>query len=294
MNKHTRLILALLGALGLNEINAREWRIPSPLSYGYAYSHYPFLPPIEENECNRCMWFDMINPWMAGEFRHINNAYVNDSTNKETLAALFFGAPSFNLANLVTPGTSTAAFPLTNFINIIPNFDYTENVAWFGLNLEKHFGCEGEWHVGLRLRIPYRDIKTQLDSCCALETLTGALQRAETDCTDDTTPGLIPNAFAYRLDLLTALGLVDYQNPAAPTIDDITIANVDVTNAATNPNGTPPVNVIQVPVGSVPSSPLALRQGMVPPGPTLPCDFGPDVSVNGATPPTLVPTLLIW
>jgi hypothetical protein len=89
MNKQNLLFLALLSALGFSQLDAREWRIPSPLSYGYAYSHYPFLPPIDENECNKCWWFDMINPWMAGEFRHANRAFLNkDTTRTESLAGL--------------------------------------------------------------------------------------------------------------------------------------------------------------------------------------------------------------
>ncbi len=301
MNKQNLLFWGLLSALGFSQLDAREWRIPSPLSYGYAYNHYPFLPPIDENECNKCWWFDMINPWMAGEFRHANAAYINDSTKKESLAARCFGLPSFNLTNLIAPGASTAAFPLAGFINITPNFDYTENVAWFGLNLEKRFGCEEQWHVGLRLRIPFRDIKTQLDSCCDLESNLNPFVRTESEviCTDDGTPGLILNAFAYRLDFLSALPLatnsslpfVNYANPAAPIPGDITIGTVDATNQGSTLRP-PPVNVIKVPVGSIPSSPFSLRQGILPAGPTPVCTTGNDnTSVTGTTPPALVQDL---
>jgi hypothetical protein len=165
MNKRFVVFSALSAALAWSQVTAREWRIPSPLSYGYAYSHFPFLPPIDENECNQCWWFDYINPWMAGEFRHANNAFTNsDSTKKESLSGIFFGQDSFTLANIVSPGSVGILAPLASVIQIIPTFDYTENVAWFGLNVEKHFGCECQWHIGVRLRIPYRDIKTQLDS----------------------------------------------------------------------------------------------------------------------------------
>jgi len=258
MNKKNLLFLVLLGASGFSQLEARQWFQPSPLSYGYAYSHYPFLPPVDENECNKCYWLDMVNPWMAAEFRHANRAFLNkDGTRTNSLAGLLFDQESFTLANLVAPGASTAAFPLASLVNITPNFDYTEHVAWFGLNVEKRFGCEEQWHVGLRLRIPFRDVKTELDSCCDLESGLGDLYRTQPEvvCTDDGTAGFIPSAFAYRLDFLTKLGLVNYAE--APN-QNVFIANVDVTNQG---GQTPPVNVKRVAVGSIPSTPFSLRKG---------------------------------
>ena len=216
MNKRVVMFSALIAVLAWSQAIAREWRIPSPLSYGYAYSHFPFLPPIDENECNRCWWFDYINPWMAGEFRHANSAFTNsDSTKKESLSGIFFGQDSFTLANIVSPGSTNNAIPFASVIQFTPTFDYTENVAWFGLNAEKHFGCEGQWHVGFRLRIPYRDIKTQLDSCCDLESNVDTLfvrNVNELVCNESgaASPGdrsLIQNSFAYRLDFISALPL---------------------------------------------------------------------------------------
>ena len=270
MNKRFVVFSALSAALAWSQVAAREWRIPSPLSYGYAYSHFPFLPPIDENECNQCWWFDYINPWMAGEFRHANNAFTNsDSTKKELLPGIFFGQDTFTIANIVSPGSVSNLVPLASVIQITPNFDYTENVAWFGLNVEKHFGCECQWHVGVRLRIPYRDIKTQLDSCCTLESSIDTLFVSNVNelvCNDDTVTNpaqqksLIQNSFAYRLDFLSELPIavngttkfVNYNDPA--TSGKITMAGIDVTTF----NGGP-VQVVSVPVGQSPKSPFALR-----------------------------------
>ncbi len=269
MNKQNLLFLTLLTALSLSTLEARQFFQPSPLSYGYAYSHYPFLPPIDENECNKCAWFDMINPWMAAEFRHANRAFLNkDGTRTNSLAGLFFDQESFTIANIVSPGSTSPLFPLASIINITPDFDYTEHVAWFGLNLEKRFGCDEEWHVGLRLRIPFRDIKTELDSCCDLETNFNDLFVAgqnELVCNDGDDPNNLPRtlinaAFAYRLDFLSALPLavnsttkfVQYADPNNG--NKITMAGIDVTDFNGNP-----INVVSVPVGQKPATPFTLR-----------------------------------
>ena len=265
------MLVALISALSIMSLEARQWQAPSPLRYGYAYSHFPFMPPTEENECNRCWWFDMINPWAAGEAWHANKAFIsNDTTNRQDLSGLFFGQTSFTLANILSPGSTSPFFPLAGIITLSPTFDSTQNTAWFGLNIEKHFGCEGQWHVGARFRIPFRDIKNTLDSCCQLESDPSefyAVNANELVCNSEliSSTALILNSFAYRLDFLSELPLlpngtgkfVNYANPAGTIAGDITIGGIDVTDAD---SAVPPVQVIAIPIGLAPTGPFALRE----------------------------------
>ena len=137
MNKKQNLMLiALISAVSIMSLEARRWKAPSPLKYAYAYSHFPLMPPTEENECNRCWWFDMINPWMAAEGWHANKAFTNsDSANRTDLSGIFFGQTSFTLANIVSPGSYNDAIPFASLISLTPSFDSTQNSAWFGLNV---------------------------------------------------------------------------------------------------------------------------------------------------------------
>ena len=161
-------LVLLVSIIGYNQLEACRWKIPSPLAHAYAYSHYPFLPPTEDYEQEKNCWYGLFNPWMVAEYRHMEKAY-NNGTSKEPLSTIFFNQSSFTLADIVSPGADISAFPLANLIQSTPNFGYKERVAWFGLNIEKHFGCDEQWHIGARLRIPFRELESQLGSCCTVE-----------------------------------------------------------------------------------------------------------------------------
>jgi hypothetical protein len=206
MNKKN---LKILTALSLSILNARaindEFRTPVPLDRGYAFSHYPFMRP-DYDDC-KCWYLDV---WGAGLHKTANFAFTNkDSTKKESLAGIFFGAPSFTISQAFAPGTVSPLNPLLFLAHVTPVFDYRENTAFFGANIETVFGCENEWHVGLRTRVPFRDIRVGLDSCCNLADITSvnelARQQNELDIDPDNDTCQVKNAFAYRMDLVALL-----------------------------------------------------------------------------------------
>lgn len=207
MNKKTLKILALLSAIASANLTAiqDEFRTPVPLERGYAYSHYPFADyGYEEGRC----WG--VQVWGAGWHKSANRSFINkDTTAKESLSGIFFGADSFTISQAFAPGTVVPDNPLLFISKITPNFDYNEEGAIFGANLETVLGCDCQWRVGLRTRIPFRSLKSALDSCCELEDISNVQQLAfeqnEIDPDPDNVNGEINNAFAYRMDLVARL-----------------------------------------------------------------------------------------
>lgn len=217
MNKRNLKIFAALSlSFSVTRVEAtiNAFTTPVPLERAYAYSHYPFARP-DYGECKR--WF--IDVWGAGLYKSANFAFLDkDTAKKESLAGIFFGADSFTIAQAFVPGSFNGTnLALLNIFTITPNFDYRESTAFFGANIETVFGCENQWHVGIRTRVPFRDIKVALDSCCALENnnITNfAVTQNEVNFDEDfdgtnqdTSEGYIRDAFAYRLDFLSQLPL---------------------------------------------------------------------------------------
>jgi hypothetical protein len=264
MNKRNLKILVVLNLAGvLSSLTAREFRTPLPLERGYAFSHYPFARFDYQNCKDDCKWL-YVDIWGAGWHKNANFAFVNkDSTTKTSLSGLFFGAESFTVGQALVPGSVPSAFPLINALEITPAFDYNEDGAIFGAFIETRVGCEDEWGIGFRARIPFRSVKAALDSCCNLEESAEDLfildneRLSCTNCTPPSNPVIqtIVDAFALRLDVASALfqqqsgitpfePLVSYGTATA----DTTISTVNVTDANNNPiyliysaNGAQPV-----------------------------------------------------
>lgn len=278
MNKRNLKVLAML-IFGITGAKAtiNDFRTPVPLDRAYAYSHYPFARP-DYDDC-KC-WF--IDVWGAGLHKTANRAFLNkDTTKKESLSGIFFGLDSFTAAQAFVPGSVSAVNPLLNVLLITPNFDYRENTAFFGANIETVFGCENQWHVGFRARVPFRDIKVALDSCCELEenaTDLYVIDNERWSCPLCDTPipvgqeQTVNDVFAIRLDFASALfqqqsgsapfiptPLVQYGNGSTnpPPIGNTRIAGVDVTNILP---ALTPIYLIESDGGAQPTPPFALRQ----------------------------------
>lgn len=294
MNKKNLKLLALLGFIGLNaDLSARVFRTPVSLGRGYAFNHYPFARADYEDCKDECKWL-YVDIWGAGLHKTANEAFSNcDSLRKESLSSLFFGAESFTVSDAFAPGTVVPASPLLFLANITPRFDYNEDTAFFGANFETRVGCNDQWGIGLRARVPFRSIKLTLDSCCALEDITDVDQLArqqnelDFDANYDganalTTRDQVDNSFAYRMDLVSLLHLnlntsdpsdliMNFHNTNKPG-DPITIGDVDLDQASH------PVHVIDRANGTAPLYPevpfFALRS-------TANVDGGNIGSVNG-------------
>jgi len=275
-------------ALAISPLAAREFRVPTPLERAYAFSHYPFPRP----DTGQCWYFDM---FAAGLYRTADRAYLNkNTTKKESLAGIFFGAPSFTLSQALVPGSFSPTNPLLSIATITPTFEYRERTAYFGMFVEREFGCDGNWHVGARVRLPFRDIRTELDSCCDLiDTNLEDMVRTqnEIDIDELCEEGVITNAFAYRLDFLSQLPLVlnstapnnRFVNYNGPVGGDIYIGGINVTNA----NAQIPVHVIERSDGTPPLFPAVdsfarrLTEGVTECDPT-PVDLLPVLAPDGS------------
>ncbi|MBI2775121.1 hypothetical protein HYX58_03905 [Candidatus Dependentiae bacterium] len=260
-NQMTKHLLAgvLIGVSVFAEIGAREIRNPLPLWWGYW--HYPQPRPKDVETC----W--NIDTWGAGYYRSAKNMFRNNETIKtENLDAVIFGLEDFLGVNAFPAGEIDPLNPFLQFSTFSPRISYNERGAFFGITVDTVFGCDCEWHIGLRATIPYRDIEMELDSCCA-DLEDGSLdkvcrmEREQVLSEGGISPlvQVIEDAFAYRLDFLASLRLT-VNAPQEPLIkfqQPILMNQNNVTQINMVPY---PVNVIAKDVGTVPTAPFTINK----------------------------------
>ncbi len=291
MNKQLRIVALFALAFGMRlQAAPNEFITEIPLERGYAYSHYPFMRPIYD-DCKN--WY--VDVWGAGVYRTANSAFLNENTTETgSIGGLFFGADSFTLASAFAPGTVIPGFPALITSLFTPSFSYNEAAAYFGMNIETVAGCDNQWHLGFRARVPFRSIKNVLDSCCSLEQpavedlfLLENERLACPDCAPAAGPDpiqTINNSFAIRLDLASALfqtqagilpfeRFVAYGTGAFPNSTKINGINVSDSNAVPNP-----IYLIYSP-DAIPVGPWARTQPQVA---ALPCLDGAGTTAANA------------
>ncbi len=265
MKKQMIIFVATLALIHSGALLARELRAPIPFRNGFQrFEHYPYLC----EDFDKCWDFDAyLGAWHResdGAFRH--------GTRKETLAQLIFGSPSFFLINAFPPGTNNGGFAALTLAELTPLLNYSENGVMFALNINRRLDC-GTWDVGARFNIPFRAVTVTADNTVGdqsfLAAISALLINNPVDMGVPNNPGFTPNptavanSFAYRLDALNALGLVNFSNPTTkPTPGSVTIANqvVDNTGAAA-PGQSTPVNVLSS--TTTPTPPFSLANTFV-------------------------------
>lgn len=187
--------------------------------------HYPL-----DNIQNSC-WQNMLGicgmlpededyPWYiyqwAGAYYRCANRAFNDpccpnkvTTKRSSLNTIFFGAESFKAEQSFVNGIITNLFlpnftPFLSFSAITPHIDYTEKGAYFGLSVERRFGCEDEWRFGCRMTLPFKVINVSQSDFCAIEEGLGDVI-AEKPFNIEGNSTINAYDFAYRLDFLSSL-----------------------------------------------------------------------------------------
>jgi len=177
-----------------------------------------------------------------------NNAVCGANTNyvgcfdcngkRVPLARLFFGKDAFYGADAFT-SDSFESDSVMNTIALSPSIDYDEKGIVLGFHIEHKVEC-GNWRVGFNALLPIKKVKVEVDlacNCCAVlsgengdDPLIDLAKKAiykleylpdlDVQAVDITAIG---ETFAYRLDFLNDLGLVEF-----PGGGSIKIAGVDI------------------------------------------------------------------
>lgn len=260
--KHLKALGSVIAVSVLGLLQAREVR--TPLEAYYIPHHYADL---YETSC-------LVDVWGAGYWRSANKAFGPcHGSDEGSLAQLIFGAETFTLAEAfpdASAGTLLATNPFVTTAEITPVFDYEERGAMFGLTVGTRIGCDKAWRVGVRAKIPFRDIRVEqtcpgslIGAGGSLDDLFAERQEVPEGQTDSLT------AYAVRLDFLAALQRIAINSSGNPDemvefTTPISIAEVDATGglssadsvAGGNPYdfGFPPVAVIGSNDGSLPRS----------------------------------------
>ena len=182
-------IAALLSVLSSGVVQA-TFEFRSPLSVRRGVMHWPLVPSYNS------WWYDMmpddakeskwnIYTWSAAYYRCADKVFFNPCDNKNTrktapLSTLWFGKDSFRGEETLVDGTINQAFvrdlKILNRANILfasaritPRFDYNEQGAFFGVHVDRRFGCGEKWHAGGKVNIPFKVIEIEQNSNCKLE-----------------------------------------------------------------------------------------------------------------------------
>ena len=303
MNKLGVRLLLLLGLTGSVQVFARELRTPyiwqQNSIFRDGYYHYPLPRPKEDETC----WnYDV---WGGGYARFADKAFRNtDGRGKEPLDAIFFGKADFTASEIFAPGTLFPGNPFLAFATLSPRFDYNEKGAYFGFTLDRGFGCNDEWHAGIRARLPIRSIEVENEDCCAIqvEELEDVFRTnrefifapdAENAGGQPKTQQVIEDSFAIRMDFLTSLFLTN-NGPQEPLVKFQVPLRIDQINVGDN--ATPgsankaPVHVIKNAAGDVPELPFArinINNGGAPnPAGFVPVNLLPFLAANGGNLPS--------
>lgn len=182
-----------------------------------------------------CLWNSQF--WSAGYARSANRAFlchreceapsdcneealcpIPSKTSSGGLSSLWFGADSFTAdqaffgGKLVQGAVDTPPFnPFLAFSQIRPQFEYNEKGIYFGFNIERTFGCEGNWHVNGRVTLPFKVIEVRPDLNCKLEEALADVIKDDCLVCDAQVNSNVYD-FAYRLDVLSSLVIPGYLN----------------------------------------------------------------------------------
>jgi hypothetical protein len=270
MNKLGVRLLLLLGLTGSVQVFARELRTPyiwqQNSIFRDGYYHYPLPRPKEDETC----WnYDV---WGGGYARFADKAFRNkDGRGREPLDAIFFGKADFTASEIFAPGTAFVLNPFLSFATLSPRFNYNEKGAYFGFTLDRGFGCDDEWHVGLRARLPVRSIEVENDNNdIQVDQLEDVFRTNREfifapDAVDSAhapeTTQVIEDSFAIRFDFLSSLPLTN-NAPQEPLVNfgvPLRINQINVGDQLPipgNPNKAP-VHVIKNAAGNVPDLPFS-------------------------------------
>ncbi len=271
MNRFLRIVvLTGLASAPLAFGETTEFRTPQRLIRGEM--HWP-LKPVEE-----AWWYDRmdtqerevtgwsVDAWAGYYGMNAGSAFFKPNggitTDTASLSTLWFGTDSFVGIDVLSanPGAAvlTTVNPFLGFAAISPTFSYSEKGAVFGLRAMRTFGCNDEWHTGVRVSLPVKEIEIAQDANAALEeTLSDVVRQVPTNLASTGTPNQVD--FAYRLDFLTSLGYVGTGGVLVPIVQygdatlsgtppsylptDTKIGGVDMTStlpSADNATGTCP------------------------------------------------------
>lgn len=226
--KHIIYRLLLLTFVSSLRIGA-YFEFRSPLWMQRPHSHYE-LCPVQHTP-----WFDLfgdgrydetwqIDSWITTYTRSASKAYWNPTENKNTrktapLSALFFNSVSFRgeesfVGGQVSPLTQlnpiNGITPLIGSAFISPVMDFNERGSYFGVMFDKTFGCDNQWHGGMRTSIPFVVVEVKQDWEWELEETLEDLVRYRS-ITDE--QGTVPGTFefAYRMDFVSTLSTAQVQ-----------------------------------------------------------------------------------
>lgn len=269
MNKKMLGIVVVMSVASFGALIASTSELRSPLSLYRGPIHYP-LDPVDDSLCS-------VDFWAGGYGRTAGKAYIScpsnccssssnsccttpcsttncwcchdkSTTNKQPLAALFFGKADFKGEEAFYGGMLAAGgVPALSFATISPRFDYNEGGAVFGIHIQKRWQ-DSNWHIGLRASLPVKRIEVEQSRGCGFEELEETLEDVIVRRQEGLpvgAPNDQVNVNAYRLDFLSTLlnpwvagqPLLHYDDGTGVT----SIAGIDITTAAhvTGPNTAP-------------------------------------------------------
>lgn len=231
MKKRLLVIASLIG-LSANQLSAVTSNFITPLSFEQkprTYVHYPFA--LETDECSNCS-FDVFGVYYQRNACNAfgcdldcvtDNACSNDcdkvTSHTVPLAQLWFGKPSFTIADAFADGVISAPTgnPLVNFTTFTPRFSYNERGAFFGATVNRYnLGRCKDWFLSARIGLPVSVVEVNQTDVCNCGTIDPDfvdaivhIQQQVPGNAASSGPIDTKTVGVYRLDLLNQLMLPD-------------------------------------------------------------------------------------
>jgi hypothetical protein len=272
----SRIIILVLSFLACSTTLCREIRTPLPTRYGPFYKLFPYDKEHAEHRSTQ-VWATYFNRHAEHALCKQPSCYISGTCS---LSNLIFGKACFSAADTVANNSPVFTGDGTNrqlkvnpFINpsiFCPNITFKDQGLMLGMYAWHHI--DSKLRVGVRVTLPVRSFKTKVKPSCIADEgplgcpdLHNVLVQGQQDIGGNTV-----RTYGYRLDFLSMLPRYCTLFPANqfPVVNyhdssfigqPITISNQDVTdNPLLQMSDQNPVTVVNIPVGSVPSQPLAV------------------------------------
>ncbi len=278
----------------------------SPLSLRRSYIHWQ-LDPVDTTWWYEAMgleprdraWF--VESWSSIFYRSAqqsflknNNGVINPNnrnkvtTETTTIAPIIFdqivfrGEDAFPGGILILQNLPVAQQfqlnqnPYLGFARIAPSWEYEEWGAFWGVRGQYDFGCEGNWHVGGRLALPFKVVEIEEAEGQIEETLDDVFSAIPIAIDVDDPSDLDPD-MTIRFDLLssllastgqiapsTVMPLITYGDGSGGDANETRIINNTLTALTANDNaGVPPIYVTRSVSGDIPEYPYRKQASMV-------------------------------
>ena len=241
------------------ELNDQMHQVDSSLQLPSAADNYYIDMDADEEEEEREYTF---NVWGVGYSRSADKAFSCNGKWKVPLSTLVFGKSCFTLSEAFAGSQVTVSEnPWVSVSKIQPRIEYYEKGGHVGLEYAHDVEFRRKKvRIGARAYLPIRSIRmarrySGADAESEVDSIDDVRKLTNESITDGTEESVVDNSFAYRMDFLSNLLVV--QNDSSSLLVDYDSVPLRMNDAVVAKSTDAPVSFIKRSDSTVPSLPFA-------------------------------------